>query len=134
MQQASLRSSLLCSNAPSGQETSMQHTSILTNEEVYDNQYQAKQQEDQSHGYVFTPTNISSPFATIQGNAPAVFYSQQASQAAYESVYQWAVPQTALMTTQTYNVQPQAALDLKYGGHQILAPIEGAHTQVYVNS
>jgi len=140
-QQASLRSSMSCSNSPdppdyipSGQETSMQRTPILTNEEVYYNQYQAKQQQDQSHGNVFTLTNISPPFASFQGNTPSVFYSQQTSQAAYESVYQWAVPQTALTTTQTYNVQPQAALDLKYSGHQILAPVEGTHTQVYVNS
>lgn len=140
-QQHSLWSPISCSDSPhsqdyisSGQEASMELTPILTNEEAYYNQYQAQLKEHPSKDYVFTPTNISGPFASIQRNPAAVFYSQLASQAAYQSVYQGAGPQTGLMTTQGYDIQTQAALDLQYGGHQILAPSEGDHTKVYFNS
>merc|ERR1719285_396925 len=137
--QPSLWSPISCSDSPqtpdcisSGQEASLKLTPILTNEEAYQNQHQAWQQEDPSKGFVFTPTNISAPFTSLQRNPATVFYSQLASQVAYQSEYQWTGQQTDLVTTQAHDVWTPAALDLQYGGHQILATSEGAHTKVYL--
>jgi len=113
----------------SGEETSMQFTPDVTNEEAYYKQIQGQQQENMQKGYGFTPTTISDPLASIQGNSTAVFYTTPASQAAY-SVYQW----TELMRTPSYEVQIQATPVLEYGVNQNYGPLEGSQYEMYYDS